>query len=180
WSKAMRIREQMPSLNAVLRVAPHEEIEAPTASLPERVADFNRLRAAQPDDRLISGREIAATDIAAYFHTGGTTGAPKLARHSHGAQVFTAWASVMLTGIDKSDVMINGYPLFHVAGALPGSLASLSAGVNVVIPTPLLMRNREVVSNYWRLVETHRATILSAVPTVLAALANVPVDGADI
>ena len=76
--------------------------------------------------------------------------------------------------------MINGYPLFHVAGVLPGSLASLSAGMEVVIPTPSLMRNRDVLRNYWRLVETHRATILSAVPTVLAALANVPIAGADI
>ena len=179
WSKAMRIRDRMPSLIAVLRVPPHDETSAPIA-LPERVADFNRLRAAQPDDRLASDREIGATEIAAYFHTGGTTGSPKLARHSHGAQVFTAWSSVMMTGINRNDVVINGYPLFHVAGVLPGSLASLSAGLEVVIPTPSLMRNREVIANYWRLVQTHRATILSAVPTVLAALANVPIGDADI
>ncbi len=180
WSKAMRIRDQLPSLIAVLRVAPHDEAKAPIASLPERVADFNRLRRAQPDDRLASGRQIAPEDIAAYFHTGGTTGSPKLARHSHGAQVFTAWANVMMTGIDSNDVMINGYPLFHVAGVLPGSLGALAAGLETVIPTPSLMRNQEVVRNYWRLVEAHRATILSAVPTVLAALANVPIGDADI
>ena len=34
WSKAMRIRDQMPSLIAVLRVAPHDEAKAPVASLP--------------------------------------------------------------------------------------------------------------------------------------------------
>jgi len=33
-----------------------------------------------------------------------------------------------------------------------------------------------VVANYWRLVEHHRCTTLSAVPTVLAALADVPVN----
>ncbi|RZJ53840.1 MAG: acyl-CoA synthetase, partial [Acidovorax sp.] len=33
---------------------------------------------------------------------------------------------------------------------------------------------------YWRLAERYRCTYLSAVPTVLAALANVPLDGADI
>ena len=60
WSKAMRLRDQLPSLIAVLRVAPHNEAKAPIASLPERVADFNALRAAQPDDRLVSGREIVA------------------------------------------------------------------------------------------------------------------------
>ena len=58
----------------------------------------------EPADRLVSGRDIAPTDIAAYFHTGGTTGAPKLARHSHGAQVFTAWASVKLQGLRADDV----------------------------------------------------------------------------
>lgn len=178
WSKAMRIRGQVPTLVQVLRVAPLDEAAAPP--LPEGVADFAAVRAAQPADRLVSGRDIAPADIAAYFHTGGTTGAPKLARHSHGAQVFTAWAGVQLTGLGPQDITINGYPLFHVAGVLPASLASLSAGVEVIIPTTALMRNKEVLANYWRLVDRYKPTSLSAVPTVLAALANVPLDGADI
>ena len=183
WSKAMRLRGQVPTLTTVLRVAPHDQPAggAPNAQdLPDGVADFNSLRSGEPADHLVSGRDIAPTDIAAYFHTGGTTGAPKLARHSHGAQVFTAWASVKLQGLTTSDITINGYPLFHVAGVLPASLASLSAGVEVIIPTTALLRNKEVLANYWRLVEKYRPTSLSAVPTVLAALANVPLDGADI
>jgi len=180
WSKAMRIRTQVPTLTHVLRVAPHDEKPADAPTLPDGVIEFNAMRTHEVDDRLISGREIVSTDIAAYFHTGGTTGAPKLARHSHGAQVFTAWASVQLQGIDVSDVTINGYPLFHVAGVLPTSLTAMSAGMETVIPTPSLMRNRDVIANYWKLVETYRATSVSAVPTVLAALTNVPLDGADI
>ena len=180
WSKAMRIRGEVPSLTTVLRVAPHDEPAGAAGVLPPGVVDFAARRASEPDDRLVSGRAIAPTDIAAYFHTGGTTGAPKLARHSHGAQVFTAWASVKLQGVTPADVTINGYPLFHVAGVLPASLASLSAGTEVVIPTPSLLRNRDVLAHYWQLVEKHRATVLSAVPTVLAALANVPLNGADI
>jgi len=180
WSKAMRLRSQVPTLTTVLRVAPHDEAPGAAGALPEGVADFGALRAAQPSDRLVSGRDIAPTDIAAYFHTGGTTGAPKLARHSHGAQVFTAWASVQVAGMNDQGISINGYPLFHVAGVLPASLASLSAGVEVIIPTPSLLRNKEVLANYWKLVEKYRPTSLSAVPTVLAALANVPLNGADI
>lgn len=180
WSKALRLRGQVPSLGTLLRVAPHDELPGAAPALPEGVADFKALREREPADRLISGREIAPADIAAYFHTGGTTGAPKLARHSHGAQVFTAWASVQLQGLRDSDVTINGYPLFHVAGVLPASLAALSAGAEVIIPTTGLLRNKEVIANYWRLVERHRPTSLSAVPTVLAALANVPLAGADI
>lgn len=179
WSKAMRIREQVPTLTHVLRVAPHDEQKAPQ-TLPVGVLDFATERQREAGDRLVSGRRIRAEDIAAYFHTGGTTGAPKLARHSHGAQVFTAWACVQLQGIGSGDVGINGYPLFHVAGVLPAALTSLSAGAETVIPTPSLMRNREVLANYWRLVQAYRATSISAVPTVLAALATVPLDGADI
>ena len=180
WSKAMRLRGQVPTLTTVLRVAPHDESPGTAGALPDGVSGFDELRRAQPADRLVSGRDIAPTDIAAYFHTGGTTGAPKLARHSHGAQVFTAWASVQVAGMNAQGISINGYPLFHVAGVLPASLASLSAGVEVIIPTPSLLRNKEVLANYWKLVEKYRPTSLSAVPTVLAALANVPLDGADI
>ncbi|MDQ0610644.1 fatty-acyl-CoA synthase [Variovorax sp. W1I1] len=180
WSKAMRLRGQVPTLATVLRVAPHDEAPGAVGALPEGVAEFDVLRAAQPSDHLVSGRDIAPSDIAAYFHTGGTTGAPKLARHSHGAQVFTAWASVQLAGMNEHGISINGYPLFHVAGVLPASLSALSAGVEVIIPTPSLLRNKEVLANYWKLVAKYRPTSLSAVPTVLAALANVPLDGADI
>ncbi|WP_284615347.1 acyl-CoA synthetase [Aquabacterium humicola] len=183
WAKALRLRGQVPTLRTLLRVAPPGQplppADLPTA-LPDGVLDFGAARAREPDDHLVSGRDIAPGDIAAYFHTGGTTGAPKLARHSHGAQVFTAWACVQMQGARADDVTINGYPLFHVAGVLPGSLAALSCGMQTVIPTPQLYRNREVLQQYWRLVERHRATVLSAVPTVLAALADVPIDGADI
>jgi fatty-acyl-CoA synthase len=175
WAKTQRIRGAVPSLQTVLRVG-----GSASAVLPANTLDFDTLIAAQVDDRLISGRVIAATDIAAYFHTGGTTGSPKLARHSHGAQVFSAWASVKLQGITHNDVTLNGYPLFHVAGVLPVSLASLSAGVEIVTPTTSLFRNKDVIANYWQLVQCHRVTVLSAVPTVLAALINVPLNGADI
>lgn len=179
WSKALRLRALVPTLTTVLRVAPHDEAPGTAGPLPEGTMDL-AARHQHSGDHLVSRRRIAASDIAAYFHTGGTTGAPKLARHSHGAQVFTAWGSVQMQGIATADVGINGYPLFHVAGVLPGSLAALSAGVETIIPTPGLFRNREVVANYWRLVERYRCTYLSAVPTVLAALANVPLEGADI
>ena len=178
WSKALRIRSLVPTLTHLLRVAPLED--TPTQPLPQGVLDFEVERKGECSDRLLSGRSIEPTDIAAYFHTGGTTGAPKLARHSHGAQVFTAWVCVQLQGTREDDVVLNGYPLFHVAGVLPGALTSFAAGSEVVMPTLTLFRNREVIANYWRLVERYRATVVSAVPTVLAALANVSVGDADI
>ena len=178
WSKAMALREQVPALRHVIHVAPVDG--AGVQPLPAGIRDLDTLMATEPADHLVSGRHIGADEVCAYFHTGGTTGAPKLARHTHGAQVFMAWSYVQMQGLLPGDVAINGFPLFHVAGVLPGSLAALSAGVHVVIPTTGLFRNREVIRNYWKLVERYRATVLSGVSTVLTALTEVPLDGADI
>ncbi|UUX95603.1 acyl-CoA synthetase [Aquabacterium sp. J223] len=179
WCKALALRERVPTLHTVLRVAPPGEAPG-SAPRPDGVLDLDDALRAQPGDRLVGGRVIDPEDTAALFHTGGTTGAPKLARHSHRAQVFTAWACVQMQGLRAGDVSLNGYPLFHVAGVLAAALPSFAAGVQVVIPTPTLMRNREVLRGWWRLVERFRPTALSAVPTVLAALTEVPLDGADI
>jgi fatty-acyl-CoA synthase len=179
-AKALRLHTQLPSLKTVLLVNPEGGPLQDGDSLPAGAQDFHALRAMQEAEHLVSQRVFQRVDIAAYFHTGGTTGAPKLARHSHGAQVFTAWANAMMQGFRASDVTINGYPLFHVAGVLPGALCSLAVGMHVIIPTEALFRNREVVQNYWRLVAHHRCTLMSGVPTVLAALAGVPLQEADI
>lgn len=176
--KALRLQAQLPQLHTVLFV--HPDGHALASGLPPGTHDFHALRQQQASDRLQSERVIQASDIAAYFHTGGTTGAPKLARHSHGAQVFTAWANATMQGFQASDVTINGYPLFHVAGVLPGALCSLAVGMHIVIPTAALFRHRDVVQNYWRLAEHHGCTLMSGVPTVLAALAGVPLNGANI
>jgi fatty-acyl-CoA synthase len=179
-AKALRLQIQLPGLKTVLLVNPDGGPLPEGDALPAGAQDFHALRATQEAEHLVSQRIFQPTDIAAYFHTGGTTGAPKLARHSHGAQVFTAWANATMQGFRASDVTINGYPLFHVAGVLPGALCSLAVGMHVLIPTEAMFRNREVVHNYWRLVAHHRCTLMSGVPTVLAALAGVPLQGADI
>jgi len=179
-AKALRLQNQLPGLKTVLLVHPDGGPFQEADALPAGAQDFHALRATQVAEHLVSQRVFQPTDIAAYFHTGGTTGAPKLARHSHGAQVFTAWANASMQGFRASDVTINGYPLFHVAGVLPGALCSLAVGMQVIIPTDAMFRNREVVQNYWRLVAHHRCTLMSGVPTVLAALASVPLQGADI
>ncbi len=179
-SKALRLQSQCPALTTILLVNPDGGPLPADTALPAGVQDFHAARAEQVNDRLISERVFQQHDIAAYFHTGGTTGAPKLARHSHGAQIFTAWANAQMQGFQASDVTINGYPLFHVAGVLPGALCSLAVGMHILIPTPSLFRHREVIANYWRLVAHHGCTLMSGVPTVLAALAAVPLAGADI
>jgi fatty-acyl-CoA synthase len=122
--------------------------------------------------------DVASTPdaVAAYFHTGGTTGAPKLALHTHGNQAFVARSAALMYDLRPEDVLINGFPLFHVAGSFVYGLSVLSAGGTLVIPTRLGMRNRSFIASIWRQVERYRVTAIGGVPTVLSALNSVAVD----
>ena len=129
-----------------------------------------------PEDWLPQGD----AEIAACFHTGGTTGTPRLARHTHANQVAAARAAARCMGITAGESIINGLPLFHVAGAIICSLAPLSVGATIVLPTAAGFRNPEVVRGFWKMVECHRVAIGGAIPTSLSAIAQIDPDGADI
>ena len=51
------------------------------------VAYLNEMIAGQPADRLAGADLPEAADLAAFVHTGGTTGAPKIAAHTHANQL---------------------------------------------------------------------------------------------
>jgi len=173
WRKLPAIREALPALQRVLVVG--------GAADPATAADdFDSLLDAQPAERLISGRQIRADDIAGYFHTGGTTGTPKLVRHTHANQVYQAWG-LRITGIAAADqAILFGLPLFHVGGSLTQGLAILANGGSVVVLSPNGWRDPRTVRNVWRLVQRYKPSTFGAVPTVLAAALQVPLAGADV
>ncbi|WP_088286610.1 acyl-CoA synthetase [Ideonella sp. A 288] len=170
WAKVASIRAQLPSLQAVLVVGGAE----PGA------ADLDALLDAQPADRLVSGRSISAEDIAGYFHTGGTTGTPKLVRHTHANQVYQAWALRLMGIAEPGRALLFGLPLFHVGGSLTQGLSALANGGSLVVLTAAGWRDPRAVRNVWRLVQRYRPAVFGAVPTVLAAALQVPRDGADV
>ena len=118
--------------------------------------------------------------MCALFHTGGTTGRPKLVQLTHGNQIHAAWSFAQVHGLDEFDTAIDGFPLFHVGGTITAGLSILAAGGHIVIPSAHSLRNPNVIANYWGIVERCRATIVSGVPTSIAALAEVPVGNNDI
>jgi fatty-acyl-CoA synthase len=135
--------------------------------------DFERLIAQCPDDRLLSGRKIQRGELAACFHTGGTTGDPKLAQHTHEGQLYQAWVAGALR-IGQDDVIPVGLPLFHAAAAYCWGIAPLSSGATLVLLSPMGFRNPAVVPNLWKVIERFGATRAGFVPTVVSALLNVP------
>lgn len=120
--------------------------------------------------------QLTPDRICALFHTGGTTGAPKLVQHTHGNEAHTSWFAHRFYGFDENTVEVNGFPLFHVAGAFVYGLALLAIGATQVLPTVTGMRNAAFLRQYWKFCEREQVTALACVPTILAGLCNLPPD----
>lgn len=118
--------------------------------------------------------------VAALFHTGGTTGAPKLAELSAFGMAASAWMGAAATGWTEEDRIVCGLPLFHVGGAICCVLTAIALGATIVLPGILGARDPAFVNNAWSFIETTRATVLVMVPTTLGVIANVPLCDANI
>ena len=172
WAKVQAVQAQLPGLKAVLvaRGAEHPE----TAAL-----DLDRQADACASDHLESGRQIAAHDWAGYFHTGGTTGTPKLVRHTHANQVYQAWGLRLMQYVLPGRATLCGLPLFHVGGALTQGLAVLANGGHIVTLSALGWRNPNALHKVWQLVARFRPPLFGGVPTVVAAALQIPMAEAD-
>jgi len=173
WQKALELRDRVPGLKLV-RVAP------PGAPVEEGVLEFHAALEAQPHDRLMFGEPGRDDEVAAYFHTGGTTGTPKLVAHTHRNQLVAALGGAALGDMRGTDTLTATLPLFHVGGTVYCGLSAFMAGVGLLVMSPSGMRNPTMVSGFWRLIAQHRATLVGAVPTSMGAVLEVPLDGADI
>ncbi|MEL6286281.1 MAG: acyl-CoA synthetase [Pseudomonadota bacterium] len=182
WEKTARILRELPDLKVVLQVnrsATQGGAASPApAGVPVR--DLNRAMAGQRSDGLDFDRTILPSDIAAYFHTGGTTGRPKLARHSHANQVHTASFMADFFGYDENTVALGGLPLFHVNSFFNAALNPLACGGHSIYVTSAGFRNRQVIANLWDLLDKYSVTYFATVPTVVSSLLEVPIGSADL
>jgi fatty-acyl-CoA synthase len=173
WKKVEQVRGRLKHLKAVVQVRGSGDPANKSYSFADLIKE-------QPSDRLVSNRRISGEQTAAYFHTGGTTGTPKLVCHSHANQVYQAWACNLLLKSRPGANLLFGMPLFHVGGSLTQALSSLSAGSCLVVLSPSGWRNPAAVKNIWGLVERFKPEVFSSVPTVLAAALSIPPGNADL
>ena len=167
WQKVEQVRGSLKHLKMIVQVhGPGDPAN--------KVFSFNDLIGAQPSDRLVGGRKISGAQTAAYFHTGGTTGTPKLVRHTHANQVYQAWAMNLVLKSKPGANLLFGMPLYHVGGSLTQALSTLSNGSCLVVLSGAGWRNPASIKNIWGLVERFKPETLSSVPTVLAASVRYP------
>ncbi len=172
WDKARRIAQESDQIEHLIQVSALGEAD-PNAP------DFAALLAGQPAE-LSFQRAIRPDDTAIYLHTGGTTGAPKIARLKHRGMAYQRWANSAMKGLCRGDVVFGAGPLFHAGGICVDSLPCFANGMTMVIPDPSGFRNKAVIRNYWKLVEHFGITFLNGVPTVQTALMQNPPAGEDI
>jgi fatty-acyl-CoA synthase len=172
---------------------------------PDLVGKLSRIREALPNVRLVSfgigqcidgetdlesvaasqslfGWKAPACDhardrVVALFHTGGTTGQPKLVPHTEAMYDAMIDACGACQGTAPGESMISGLPLFHTSGALQAGLVPLCNGTRILIPSSRGFRDPRVIANYWRFVRRFGITIGAGVPTVLAALSAIEPEG---
>ena len=113
--------------------------------------------------------------VACYFHTGGTTGMPKVAQHKVNGIIYNGWLGSHLL-FDENDVIICPLPLFHVFAVHVVFMAVLQAGAHIIFPTPAGYRGEGVFDNFWKLIERWKVSFVITVPTAIAALMQRPVD----
>ncbi|WNJ16764.1 acyl-CoA synthetase [Pontibacter sp. G13] len=196
WEKIDSIRHELPDLKTILRINIEDHLSGikkwavrammtlkrrAKPILDQTILDFNQFRSLFPMEGLSFQRNIQPTDIAAFFHTGGTTGTPKLARHTHRNEVYDSWAMLKTLGMSGAGVnFFCGLPLFHVNGVMVTGLGPFGSGAHVVLGTPSGYRGEGLMDNFWRIVEHYKLSFFSGVPTVYSTLLNKPIKEADI
>ena len=176
---------QAPNIETILEVDLNRYLTPPkswivrlirpkvTASHSAKVLDFNLELNKQ--NRALDFEDATEDRVAAYFHTGGTTGMPKVAQHKYSGIVYNGWLGDRML-FSSDDTIICPLPLFHVFACHVILMAMISSGAHVVFPTPQGYRGEGVFDNFWKLIERWNVSFMITVPTAISALMQRPVD----
>lgn len=135
--------------------------------------NFSREMAKQPTTLTFADSE--GDRVACYFHTGGTTGMPKVAQHKYSGLVYNGWLGSTLLFTEEDNIMCP-LPLFHVFAVHVIMMAAVASGAHVIFPTPQGYRGEGVFDNFWKLIERWKITFIITVPTAVSALMQREVD----
>jgi len=187
WPRLLEVARQA-GMTAILALRPDDahgvppalDGNAPAGATPDgrplTVAYLDEVIVGQPADHLVGADLPQAEDLAAFVHTGGTTGAPKVAAHTHANQLACGRGIAECSGLAPGEAMLGGLPLFHVNALIVTGIAPMFGGARVVWPGPAGYRDKALYARFWQIIEHYQIAAMSAVPTVYGTLAQVPVD----
>lgn len=115
-------------------------------------------------------------DTCVFSDAGGTTGRPRLATHTHGSEVRTAWTIGAGLGLAPGEALLSALPPWHPDALHLAGLGALRQGLHVVLSGLGAFADPAVVDGFWRTIERYRIVAVCAVPAVLSLLSRVPIN----
>ncbi|KIS25735.1 AMP-dependent synthetase [Arthrobacter sp. SPG23] len=145
----------------------HDDGAAPAADKPAAAVENFEAVVASGADRPID-EPVALDDGAMILYTSGTTGRPKGALLTHGNVTWNAINVIVDFDFSSTDVALMISPMFHVASLDMGVLPTLLKGGTVIL------ESRFDPSRVLALIEQHRVTTMSGVPTTYQLICEHP------
>lgn len=142
----------------------------------QEIVNYELAKSNFATDRLSFDVDSDPAAPAAYFHTGGTTGMPKIAIQTHENISFNCWSAgqMMDTSIPELNVY-GGLPMFHVFGAMVTlSLCWVGSG-HLLMISPQGFRGDGVMKHFWNIMKHHNINVIAAVPAIYKQLNDAPV-----
>ena len=186
WEKVNEIRLDVPTLKDVIQIDMNHYLrgvkkaivglikgfkDSGKTSNVQTVSSYRSLLKGIPRDHLNFERNNLPNDAAAYFHTGGTTGRPKIAVQTQENICFDCWSTGqnLNTNMDEFNVY-GGLPLFHVFGAMVTLSLCWAGSGHLILVSPQGFRGDGVMSNFWKTVSHYRINVVAAVPAIYKML----------
>jgi fatty-acyl-CoA synthase len=176
WESIMSIRNKLPSGLPIWSVTAPGGTVLPEFDLDLQLAGQDQARMDSPCPPPVH----AGSDVAAYVHSGGTTGLPKIVKLSHRNISYRHWTLQLAMQITLGEVVLQDTPIFHVGGLAGRGLPMLASGASLVVPSLMGARDKRYIANYWKFIARFRVTRLSGVPTTFSVLAKSPPQGEDL
>ncbi|NDJ60668.1 MAG: amino acid adenylation domain-containing protein [Chloroflexi bacterium] len=155
------ITAETPDLEAIIGVAPGDDLTPRCLSWGEVWDEVNTLNETAPPNR-----QIMEQDLAYIMYTSGSTGRPKGIMHTHYSGLSYARMSVATYGVTHEDRLSNHSPLHFDMSTFDYLSGPLAGATTVIIPEPYA----KLPASLSQLIEAERLTIWYSVPFALIQL----------
>ncbi|WP_299496951.1 acyl-CoA synthetase [uncultured Shewanella sp.] len=176
WEKVIAICDHIPSLETIISIGGDLKFnQSDINSIDFGHQEYYRYESVIHEYNsasLDNTRSIKSDDITTLFHTGGTTGKPKLVQQNHANQIYICAMIDAITDLESEDTILVGLPIFHCNAAIISGLMPLSIGSTILIAGIDGYRTPGIVANLYQMIEHFKVASFSAVPTIYAALAQ--------
>lgn len=172
WPKIEAVRRELPDIRVI-------QVGGTGADVDDGVLLYEQAIEGVVADSLTFERDFDMHGTAALFHTGGTTGVPKLARHTQKGLMLQSWNFGNAIPLEDLHAPM-GLPMFHVGGATAWSAMPFLWGHTITMLGPEGYRNPNAIRDFFANAERLKWNIVPVVPAIWSMLLQQPIDEYDL